>query len=325
MNPLISICIPTYNGQEFIKQCLNSCIHQSFLNYEIIICDDGSTDKTIEIIEEYASTYPIIKFHKNTHNLGLVDNWNKCIDMSTGEWIKFVFQDDYITPHCLQEFSKVINESAHLIVCKRHFILPENPTNDYVNYYTHVVRTLENTGYTNNTHFSPKQIADISIRNMCMNFIGEPSLAFFKKNTVTELGYFNNTLKQICDLEFLLRIASIKGLTYIPQQLCAFRIHYNSTTAKNVEENKYILSYIEPLLFSHILLFDSNYTHFRKNLSLFQQLKLHIYFRVKAYKAYKINSSGNYNHPLFKNEKEYPEIQKAKTGNIIIKLLSYYF
>ena len=50
-NPIVSICIPTYNGDKYLVECLNSCVNQTFKDYEIIICDDGSSDKSISIIE----------------------------------------------------------------------------------------------------------------------------------------------------------------------------------------------------------------------------------------------------------------------------------
>ena len=83
-SPLVSICIPTYNGEKYLKECLDSCIDQTFKNYEIIICDDCSSDGTIKIIEEYAKIFPQIILFQNDGNLGLVGNWNRCIHHSNG-------------------------------------------------------------------------------------------------------------------------------------------------------------------------------------------------------------------------------------------------
>lgn len=321
--PLISICIPTYNGEEYLTQCIESCINQTYDNYEIIICDDGSSDNSVSIIELYSSKDLRIKFFKNDKNLGLVGNWNKCIELSSGEWIKFVFQDDYITYNCIDKFAKEITPKTELIVCKRNFILPKDASEDYVNYYTNVVRTLENSNKNISNFFSPQLISDISVKYMAMNFIGEPSLILFKKSIVSKLGNFNHTLKQICDLEFVLRIASQYGLVYIPEQLCSFRIHNNSTTSKNVASQSFILSYIEPLLLSHLLLYSDSYKIFRANLTIFQMIKLKLYFRLKVYKAYRINSINCYNHELFSSINPiYKEIMDYKNGNFVIKFLN---
>lgn len=320
---LVSICIPTYNGEKYLRECLDSCINQTFGSYEIVICDDGSTDTTVRIIEEYMNKSPVIRFFKNERNLGLVENWNKCLTMAKGEWIKFVFQDDYISADCLKEFTDRIEPSAVLMVCERNFILPDHPSEDVVNYYTKGVRTLRNTTAYEGNYYSPVQVSVIAIENMCMNIIGEPSLTFFKKNIVNELGYFNRVLKQICDLEFFLRIAGKYGLTYIPKKLCAFRIHEHSTTSSNLESRFFELKYIEPLLFSYFLLFGKEHQDFRRHLNFFQLLKLKIYFRVKTYQASLINQKEKRGHYLFGDTQHvFKEITPHQKGSFLIKLIA---
>jgi len=321
--PFVSICIPTYNGEKYLKECIDSCINQSFKNYEIIICDDCSSDGTVKIIEEYLDKIPHLKLFKNDKNLGLVGNWNQCIQKANGEWIKFVFQDDYISSDCLEKFVQQINETTHLIVSKRNFILPKNASDDYVNYYTNVVRTLENTTNFRGKLFSASLISKLAIENICLNFIGEPSLIFFRKSVINEVNNFNPSLKQICDLEFTLRVACKYGLTYLPEQLCAFRIHQNSTTSKNVDEKYFDIHYIEPILFSFQLLYNEKFYPLRSKLNSFQLLKLNLYFRLKVYRAYTINLKDKKNHFLFNNENnEYKHIQSYKKGSLLIKIIS---
>ncbi|MBA3705767.1 MAG: glycosyltransferase family 2 protein, partial [Bacteroidetes bacterium] len=75
--PLISVCIPTYNGERYLKECLDSILSQSYTNIEIVIVDDCSKDSTIAIIEKHKASDARIRVHKNENNLGLVSNWNK--------------------------------------------------------------------------------------------------------------------------------------------------------------------------------------------------------------------------------------------------------
>ena len=321
LNPLITICIPTYNGEQYLKICIDSCIEQTFTDYEIIICDDGSSDKTIEIIESYNNSK--IKLFKNTVNLGLVGNWNKCIELSKGQWIKFVFQDDYISANCLQEFVNEIDERTNLIVSKRDFIIPNNSTKEFINYYTNEVRTLENTSNFKGKIYSPQLISKLAVQNICMNFIGEPSLIFFRKKCVEELGYFNSDLKQICDLEFVLKLACKYGLKYIPKKICSFRVHLNSTTSSNLNNKFFEMHYIEPLLFSYYLLYHTNFKIFRTYLNFFQLIKLKLYFKVKAYRAYKANIYEGHNYYLFNDSNsKFKEITANKTGNFFVKLVA---
>ncbi len=318
-NPLISICIPTYNGQNYLIQCLDSVVHQTFTNYEIIICDDGSVDSTITMVDDYALKYPNIIFYKNEKNLGLVGNWNKCIELAKGEWIKFVFQDDYISTECLQEFASQINDTNNLIVSKRNFILNKNANVVDRDYYDNHVRTLENTGHYTSNEFSLKMISKLAVNNICLNFIGEPTLCMFKKSVIHSIGLFNPDLKQICDLEFLQRLATNYGLTYLPVQNCYFRIHESSTTSTNLSNNQYQLSHIEPVLLAYLMLFDTQYQTFRNSLSFLEKLKLNFYFKVRGYEAF-VNSKHTIENTLVYNNivAKYTKIQITQKANFVV-------
>lgn len=320
--PLVSICIPTYNGEAFLEQCLQSCLNQTFDNYEVVVCDDGSTDSTPAILDTFAKQNSRVRLINNPVNLGLVGNWNNCIEQARGTWIKFVFQDDYISADCLAVFVAAIDEQVKLMVCERHFVLPANADVATQRYYTHEVRTLKNTSLNNTNHFSAKEVSCIAAKHIAMNFIAEPSLSFFKKDLLRQVGPFNKALKQLCDLEFMLRVSSNYGLVYIPQKLCAFRIHSNSTTSSNARVHYFEMRYIEPLLLLYFLLYGQQFASLRKNLNWIFSFKLKLAFRVKAYNAWRLNNIENRNHVVFKEESPYKEIVTLCQGNFFIRLLA---
>lgn len=92
--PLISIAMATYNGETFLKQQIESILCQTYKNIELIICDDMSTDNTVQIVEEYMKIYDCIKLYKNKTNLGFVKNFEKAIEFSSGDFIALADQDD---------------------------------------------------------------------------------------------------------------------------------------------------------------------------------------------------------------------------------------
>lgn len=95
MQPLISVIVPVYNVEEYLPKCLDSIINQTYKNIEIIIVNDGSTDKSGIICDEYANKDIRIKvIHKE--NGGLSDARNRGIDIANGDYIGFVDSDDYI-------------------------------------------------------------------------------------------------------------------------------------------------------------------------------------------------------------------------------------
>lgn len=101
MNPTISVVIPVYNVENYLKRCVESVLSQNFTDYEVILIDDGSVDKSCEICDEYAERYDSIRvLHKK--NAGLSHTRNEGIKMANGKYIYFLDSDDYIIDDCLQ-------------------------------------------------------------------------------------------------------------------------------------------------------------------------------------------------------------------------------
>jgi glycosyltransferase involved in cell wall biosynthesis len=96
--PLISVLIPCYNREKYIGQCVTSVIDQSYRNLEIIICDNSSTDQTYTILKGLAAKDSRIHLLRNERNIGPVPNWRKCLEQARGEYIHWMWSDDYIEP-----------------------------------------------------------------------------------------------------------------------------------------------------------------------------------------------------------------------------------
>lgn len=93
-NPKISVCITVYNIEKYIAQCIESVISQDYKNIEIIISDNCSTDRSVEIIKSFLSDKRI-KFYQNESNLGMYRNFDLVVGYSTGDYIAYLNADDY--------------------------------------------------------------------------------------------------------------------------------------------------------------------------------------------------------------------------------------
>lgn len=114
-NDLISIIVPIYNISAYLERCVNSIIHQTYLNLEIILVNDGSTDESIQICDEFEKKDNRIQvIHKE--NAGLVSARKIGLLNAHGEYIGFVDGDDWIEPKMYQHFSNVINETEADII-----------------------------------------------------------------------------------------------------------------------------------------------------------------------------------------------------------------
>lgn len=125
MKPLLSVIIPVYNVEKYLKRCLESILVQSWNDYEIILVDDGSTDSSPLICDSYAEKYAMIRvIHKE--NKGLSDTRNRGIEQAFGEYVYFPDSDDWLEPNTFSELSDVIEELTYDIISfNREFVTSE--------------------------------------------------------------------------------------------------------------------------------------------------------------------------------------------------------
>lgn len=114
--PKFSVIIPIYNSEQYLKRCLDSVIVQSYSDFEIICVDDGSTDKSSDILVRYKLKEPRLKVITQS-NSGQGSARNKALDVAQGEYIYFLDSDDYIDSTLLEEMLKVFKEIDTDLVC----------------------------------------------------------------------------------------------------------------------------------------------------------------------------------------------------------------
>lgn len=113
--PLISVIIPVYKVERFLHRCIDSVIHQTYTNWEMILVDDGSPDTSGDICDEYAKKDERIKvIHQK--NKGSSGARNAGLDKATGEWIYFLDSDDYIKKNALEGMIRYSKEGYYDVV-----------------------------------------------------------------------------------------------------------------------------------------------------------------------------------------------------------------
>lgn len=115
--PKISIAMATYNGAKYLREQLDSLAAQTQPPYELVICDDGSTDTTLEIARQFAAeaTFPV-RVYRNETNLGYADNFLKAASLCEGDWVAFCDQDDVWLPHKLNKISHCFSNDVLLVI-----------------------------------------------------------------------------------------------------------------------------------------------------------------------------------------------------------------
>lgn len=107
--PLVSVVTPVYNAEKYISECIESVLGQTYQNWEYVIVDDCSTDKTVKIVREYANRDKRIRIVENEHNLGHYNNGNFAFQQisKNSKYCKVIHADDWMFPDCLQKMVEV--------------------------------------------------------------------------------------------------------------------------------------------------------------------------------------------------------------------------
>ena len=109
MRPMVSIIVPIYNAEQYLRRCVDSILNQEYTDFELLLVNDGSTDASGDICEEYGDRDPrVIVIQKE--NTGVSDSRNRAIDRARGKYLQFLDSDDWITPDATRLFVRAAEE-----------------------------------------------------------------------------------------------------------------------------------------------------------------------------------------------------------------------
>ena len=263
-SPSVSICIPTYNGAAYLRDCLESVLAQSDTDLEVVVVDDCSTDETQAILGRYRERDGRVRLFHNPRNLGLVGNWNECIARARGEWIKFVFQDDWLAPDCVARMVAEARATGTLLtVCRRRFAFAAVSDEFRARYRESGDEGSLAVIAPGRRVITAQEFCEAILERGVVNFIGEPTAALIHRDAFREFGRFDPKLIQLCDIEYWFRLGVQRGIGYIPEVLAYFRVHEDSATFRNWRERSFHGNIIDPLLIQCELAFNPVYQPLR--------------------------------------------------------------
>lgn len=236
--PLVTICIPTYNGENFVKEAIASALWQTYSNIEIILSDDNSSDRTVEIAKSLKQKTSFDFSIVEHSQYGLAHNWNFCISQAKGKYIKFLFQDDVLEPTAIEEMVNLAeqDEQIGLIFSPRTIFSNTGDSNYDSNFLMHhEAKDVHKAWSTLKLiQLGQQLLLDPNILDNPINKIGEPSTVLIRKDVFEKVGLFNSEFCQLVDLEMWLRIMSQYKIGFVDKVLSHFRIHSQQQTRRNV-------------------------------------------------------------------------------------------
>jgi glycosyltransferase involved in cell wall biosynthesis len=115
--PRLSIGLPVFNGEKYLKDALDSILAQTYTDFELIISDNASTDRTPQICREYAAKDHRIRYYRNEQNLGASKNFNHAFELSSGEYFKWIAHDDVLAPEFIEKCISVLDRDPSVVLC----------------------------------------------------------------------------------------------------------------------------------------------------------------------------------------------------------------
>ncbi len=262
--PLISIGMPVYNCEKYIKLAVYSIINQSYQNWELIIIDDGSNDKTFDILLSISDTR--IKLIKDQENVGLAARLNQCIDLSKGNYFARMDGDDIAHPKRLENQLEFLKRNVEIDLVGGQTLLIDEDNNIIGRNFS----KLDHLGITANPA--------IGFSMVHPTFLGR--ILWFKNNL------YNPKLKKAQDKELLMRTYKSSKFANLNEVVIAYR---------KINRNKTELNKIYNTAFKALL------RHYEKNGNYLKIIQLRIvYFVKKSINNLGINSIKSYQ--IIKND-----------------------
>lgn len=253
----ISIIIPLYNKENYILQCIDSIINQSYNNFEIVIVDDGSTDKSIEKVKSVVDHRIKIVSKKNG---GVSSARNEGIKNAIGNWILFLDADDKLEDNALQHFIESINLYPNIKIFVSNF---------------YIISNNKKIPYSNRK--KKKQIENPLKEIWYQNIYARPGNTLINKDIFVNYGGYIQNMKYNEDYEFSLRLLSYYKIVYIPEITMSYI--KNESGASNIIQS-----------------LEHDYAHMVQSLSynsIYQKLILYSIVYFSGYKTRKGTTMEN--------------------------------
>ena len=235
--PLVSVVTPVYNGADFLAECIESVLGQTYKHFEYIIVNNCSTDRTMEIALEFAKKDSRIQVHTNKKFVGVIENHNIAFRMiaPAAKYCKVVSADDTIFPDCLTRM---------VALAESH------PSAGMVGSYQQSGESVRWQGF-------PYPRVVLSGRELCREIFlnGDPSFGFgsptsllYRANLVRKTGQFYPNESPHADTSACFEVLRATDFAFVYQVLCWERTHEQTQTSKSANMNRYASAYLNDVL-----------------------------------------------------------------------------
>jgi glycosyltransferase involved in cell wall biosynthesis len=229
--PLISICIPTYNNARYLGECLDSIVSQSYPNIEVIVGDDGSSDGTEVILQKYIDRYGV-RLHRNPVNRGAAATSSTLVYMARGKYVAVYHSDDRYEKTIVEESVNVLeaDDSVGMVGTMANIIDEEGR---YLREF-HLHDALRK---LNKNCFTFDEVMLGVLKNGGNDIMIVTPSVMVRKKAYQQLGLYTEKHKGIYDYEMWFRIATKYRVAIIDKKLMNYRVHEHQISERETKKS----------------------------------------------------------------------------------------
>jgi len=212
--PLVSIIIPVYNGENYLREAIDSVLAQTYTNYELIVVDDGSTDGTASIAQSFGSRLTYVY----QENRGAASAFNHGLRLARGECIAWLSHDDVYLPQKLERQIGLLQAQPQIGACFTYYY--------QINAAGEIIQEMRSAWYP------PEQMLRELMRHVFLNF----GTVMFRRSCIEEVGYLDEGMGYAQDAQMLIRLQRRFETALIPEFLLKARVHPAAGSAVHAPE-----------------------------------------------------------------------------------------
>lgn len=233
MNSKLSLILPIYNGEKTLAKTLDSLLNQTYKSFELIACIDGSTDRSLEILQSYSNRFNSLRIIINVKNLGLGPTMNRLVYNSNSEYIAVAEQDDWYYPERLQKQLEILDTMPNVGLVSG---IADFWDGSKITFRFPGILVNGNQYPTKEEMFLLNYRNQIKVVNSCM---------MFRKSVHHEFGlYFSNHYPNIpIDWAYILRFCLVSDIHGINQSLVLLNREIDRKSVTNSEKRKFLANY----------------------------------------------------------------------------------
>ncbi len=214
--PPVSVAIPTYNGGLFLREAIESVLNQSWRDFELVVCDDASSDNTLDVVRSFHD--PRLRLFTNNTRLGLAPNWNRCLELCHGQYVVVFHQDDVMLPDNLARKKDVLDRDAGVgwVYSRAQYV--DGLGRPLTAEQCYAVEGEPEDRRTEGRRAFESMLLRLDNPVCC------PSV-MFRARCAEAAGNFDESLPFTTDLEFWMRLSLFGDVQYLAEPLIKYRWH----------------------------------------------------------------------------------------------------